>query len=366
MEVGPLAILFRLAGLAPERVSFGFSPAQEALHSLHVFLEPKAHPLHVPWVVRIRAAISPALKAEAEAFRFLFRKALPIFWEVWSSPDIRSFAEELADFRRRPLGPYIEGVASIAGDLDLCPDLSDPGGQQLVLEAAAAASPGSTPVLYELFADPERSRSRFADLLEAYWEQALAAEWPRLQELFLVDIEQRAGRLLRGGVMSALTDLSPYARLDHAAQTCILSSGRKVEAVLTEEDRLYLMPSYFAWPQLMIKSSPPYLITYPVFEHQREGRAPVPPEQLLKMLRAAGDMTRMQILQLIAQQPRSTTELAGLLSLSDAAVNKHLKQLQDAGLVVAERRSYYVFYHLARRALRQMALHLESTLTGGA
>ena len=54
------------------------------------------------------------------------------------------------------------------------------------------------------------------------------------------------------------------------------------------------------------------LIVYALAEMQREGR-PRCPQGLLKLLRSTGDPTRLQVLQLLVQQPRSTGQIAGLI-----------------------------------------------------
>jgi DNA-binding transcriptional ArsR family regulator len=79
----------------------------------------------------------------------------------------------------------------------------------------------------------------------------------------------------------------------------------------------------------------------------------------LRLLRAAGDPTRLQILQLLAPRPRSTREVAGLIGLTEAAISKHLKLLLDAGWVETERRSYYVYYRLVPDAAGRLARALD-------
>jgi DNA-binding transcriptional ArsR family regulator len=131
------------------------------------------------------------------------------------------------------------------------------------------------------------------------------------------------------------------------------------------------VPSHFVWPELTAvaqqdrrdgQERPTVLLVYALAEMQREGRAPVPPEYLLKLLRSAGDPTRLQVLQLLARHPRSTRELAGLIGLTEAAISKHLKLLQDAGWVTPERRSYYVYYRLVRASLADLSQALEHML----
>lgn len=60
-----------------------------------------------------------------------------------------------------------------------------------------------------------------------------------------------------------------------------------------------------------------------------ESRAP----ELDRIFRALGDPTRRAILGMVADRERSVTELAGPFEMSLAAVSKHLKTLEAAGLV---------------------------------
>lgn len=62
---------------------------------------------------------------------------------------------------------------------------------------------------------------------------------------------------------------------------------------------------------------------------------------------ALRDPTRLRILRLIAQQPRSTQELAPLVSLTEAGVSRHLRLLAGVGLLTTHREGYYVVYSIA-------------------
>jgi DNA-binding transcriptional ArsR family regulator len=79
---------------------------------------------------------------------------------------------------------------------------------------------------------------------------------------------------------------------------------------------------------------------------------------LVQLLRALGDDTRLRALQFIAEQPRSTQELAALLRLSEAAVSKHLRTLPEARLLDARREGYYVLYRLRRERIAVVAPNL--------
>lgn len=64
--------------------------------------------------------------------------------------------------------------------------------------------------------------------------------------------------------------------------------------------------------------------------------------------RALGDETRLELLQLlIARDPMSVGELAAAAGSSHANVSKHLRVLDDAGLVSRSKRGTSVFYSVA-------------------
>jgi DNA-binding transcriptional ArsR family regulator len=77
-----------------------------------------------------------------------------------------------------------------------------------------------------------------------------------------------------------------------------------------------------------------------------EGRSKLPSEDVLHVLRALADETRLRALKLIAAGPRSTQELAPLVGITEAGLSKHLWQLARAGLVQSRREGYYVLYNL--------------------
>lgn len=74
-----MTIEFRLAPHAAERLAFSYSPAMEAVLSLHVLIEPKHHPVQYEWVRAMRR-LSPALKREIDLFGFAYRTYFPEFF----------------------------------------------------------------------------------------------------------------------------------------------------------------------------------------------------------------------------------------------------------------------------------------------
>jgi DNA-binding transcriptional ArsR family regulator len=118
--------------------------------------------------------------------------------------------------------------------------------------------------------------------------------------------------------------------------------------VIGPDDQFVLVPSVYVWPHVRVNCDQPWLpsLVFPIAALKRAARPSLPPNEMLRVLRALADDTRLQVLRLIAERPRSTQELAPLVGLSEAALSKHLRLLAEAGVLQAQRTGYYVLYHL--------------------
>ncbi len=75
--------------------------------------------------------------------------------------------------------------------------------------------------------------------------------------------------------------------------------------------------------------------------------------QLNKIFSALSDPTRREMLARLAHGPSSVTELARPFSVSLPAVSKHLKVLEDAGLILREKDGQVRRCHLRPDALQE-------------
>ena len=71
---------------------------------------------------------------------------------------------------------------------------------------------------------------------------------------------------------------------------------------------------------------------------------------MLQWLRAAGEPSRLRLLTLCATSPLAVSELAQVLTQSEARVSRHLRILCDAGLVQRLRRGQWVQYRATEEA----------------
>ena len=176
-----------------------------------------------------------------------------------------------------------------------------------------------------------------------------------------------AGRLIaREGPYGVLGRLWPEVRIDSATGEFRLDRPHEHGVEIGEGEYLVLAPSHYVWPHVRANCDAPWPLglVYPAPSVVRESGPRVPPEELVRVLRALADDTRLRALRLIAERPRSTQELAPLVMVSEAALSKHLRQLADAGILRARREGYYVLYSLESEKLAAVPSGLAAFLSG--
>jgi ArsR family transcriptional regulator len=82
--------------------------------------------------------------------------------------------------------------------------------------------------------------------------------------------------------------------------------------------------------------------------------------QILNILKALSDETRLRLLNLLLTRDLCGKALARSLGISEAAVSQHLRTLRDAGLVAGEKRGYWVHYGVEKRVIEDLITELEN------
>ena len=312
--------------------------------------------------------LSPALKREIRAFAFMYEDAAP---DAILPPGIGTrprFEEQLAAWGAMPLDDFAYDIARPLYHF-LVPDsggrarMGEAETREAAAERAAYWGEDSRRLAELVFDDPAEARRRTLEMLAAYWDEAFALEWERLEPRLVAEIDD-AERTLGQAGLYVLFEGQPELQLDREAGVITRKSPHEHEVDVTPERPLMLVPSAYVWPHVRVNCDPPFpfALVYPARFARAERE--LPPAELVRTFRALGDATRLRALRLIAERPRSTEELATLVGMSESGLSKHVKALEDAGLVERRRRGYYVLYALNRGALGTLPSELLEFVDG--
>lgn len=74
-------------------------------------------------------------------------------------------------------------------------------------------------------------------------------------------------------------------------------------------------------------------------------------KELARLLKVLSVETRVQILRLLKGRVLCVNALAARLNVTQGAVSQHLRIMRDVGLVIDEKRGYFVHYRLNEKTL---------------
>ena len=357
------------ANRAVDLVKFGWSPLHEAVLSLRAVAQPKRTPMHLPWARRCRE-LPDDLLAEIRLLTRPFHRFIPGLFEVGLLGDSPRFADEL-----EALGGVDDDTVSYELSLAFGDVPCDPGREtdratvhtsafrDQVL-AGAAADPELLALARDALDDPAGVRDRYVAMLARYWDEAFHEEWDRILPRIEAEVTDGARALVTGGPSALVSSLLPEGRWDAASSSIVIAKDWDGECDVAERGQLLFVPTVYGWPQVLIELDRPWppSVMFPLRELRRPEVPHASDHQVVSGFRALGDETRLQIARLVAESPRSTKELAELLSLSDSAISRNLKILEAAGMVSGQRDGYFVLYRLDPERLDVLTRTLHGTL----
>jgi DNA-binding transcriptional ArsR family regulator len=260
----------------------------------------------------------------------------------------------LAGFDWRLLGDLVRPHARVIPGF-VCPPPTAPL-PELDDELAILRSTPADQIAREVAAipaitSPPPAAGALADVIQEYWDLALAPFWPRIRTLLAADVQHRARRLTTGGASALFADLNPAVRwqddrllVDHP----LVSARRGLRG-----KGLLLVPSAFVWPRVFSITVPGW---QPTLRYPARGVAELWVDRKVTPSAALVGVFGATRARLLAEldDPASTKDLSGRTGLTPGGVNQHLTALKAAGLVSSHRVGRYVLY--ARTAIAEHLL----------
>lgn len=205
-----------------------------------------------------------------------------------------------------------------------------------------------------MFSDLEKDM--VCDFLLTYHQRYFARELFRIEpwlEQSVYDVKE----IIKQNPLSLSKNLHPRFLIDEKEITFL--KARTWQYRYEDLSAITLYPSTFVAPHLLIDNliSTHIKVYYEV--EVASSFVDEVPKDLIRILQAISDETRLKMLRDLSFQTFCTQQLTERYNLTKSTVSNHLKMLESTGLIQKERKGYYVFYKTNRDRLEQIRVDLD-------
>lgn len=291
---------------------FVFSPYIEMLASMHVISKPEHHLDRMKWMESIMGKIPE-----------------------WLVNDIRNLSSLTNEWLIPMDFPYISSFSE--------PNIIDS------LDELAYLGLSKWNKVFQLYNKRTDvvEKSSILQTMRDYHDIIFIDEIKYLQPFLIRIIKREMERFKEEGLLNRINKI--HERIEINENTITLHKNIEYRFDTKEIKKIIITASTFLSPHLMLYEEKGVIgLTVLVPVEEKKGEAPA---DLVNLLKALGDTTRMRILHEMHKDPATTQSLAVKLKLTEAGISKHLKILHNSGLVEKQRSGNYIYYSLCNDAI---------------
>ncbi len=183
-------------------------------------------------------------------------------------------------------------------------------------------------------------RNAVLEVMEQYYDLAFRKEEILLRAYIRRILREEKENCQKEGMWAWCGRVHP--RLHVEPEAVLFLKNHEFRIRKNEIDRVFITASTFVVPHLwMYRNGNELEIVKGILVEREKNEIP---KDLVWMFKALGEQNRLQIVKHLLNGICTTQALAREMGLSEAAVSKHLKILQKAGLVKKAKRGFYVEY----------------------
>lgn len=313
---------------------------------------PEHHLFRVEWARRKLAAMTPGLRSDLLRFGTLTDEWLALLGLEDLQSNALPVETSLHKLDTLPDAEFAELMLNKTVNLS---DIWEAQNGTRLPEWAAGLEPDRA----KLMSEPARIRRELHGFLLDYWTNVFRDEWNLIEPWLIMEM-RRFTEAFRLSPREQLNALHP--RLHVLPDAVEAHKAKLYRFPYPDIRQIVVRPSTFVHPHLLIDFEGG-ILSLPLHV-QVPGTAPADevPADLVRLFKALSDPNRLRILRYLHAQPCCTRQLAQMLSISEAAVSKHLSLLHEAKLLASERRGPYLFYRLRKEQSDMAIVYLRQFL----
>lgn len=306
------------------KVEFIYSPLFEMLCSLHVLVNPEHHLERIKWAQEMKAKIDSGFYEE-----ILELSKLTDNWCVIM--DLCNIYEACDDFNIMEALSFLEDIAveNFNGVLRKYDNLKD-----VKLD--------------------ESLKIKIVTCMKEYYLFYFHKELRFIEPLLVRSLNRNYDTCISMGLLEYINEL--HSRIEITDSAFLFHKFKLYTIPYESLDKLIVRVSSFISPHLLMDYGDG-MVQFTITVHL-DKRAEDVPVDLLRLMKALSDETRLKIVRQLRKAKSSTQSLAIELNITEAGISKHLKILFDAELLYKERIGNYIYYYLNTRVIDYIPLAL--------
>lgn len=309
-------------------IEFIYSPMFEMLCSLHVLLEPAHHLERLEWAEKMKDRLPEKLYNSLMEYGKKTCKWCVIM-------DLCNTHGECDDF-------------NIMSALDYIADLP-----MKDFEGAFSKYKWHGEMDFN-----EECKKKMVRILKEYYLTYFERELRLIEPLLVRCLKKGSECSQRTGIFDYIKGL--HSRIEVTDKAFLFHKYTLFTIPFDSLKRIIIRVSSFIDPHLLMDYGDG-MVQFTIRAHFDKGVDEVP-KDLLRIMKALADETRLKMLKIIYKQKSSTQSLACELNLTEACISKHLKTLYDADLLYRERGGSYIYYYLNASLLELIPLNINEYL----
>lgn len=192
------------------------------------------------------------------------------------------------------------------------------------------------------FRNPQKHRVEIIKFLRNYYLKYFVQEIDLVEQIYIRKLEHQYKITKDKSIYDYLNSLHP--RIEITEDKINLHKYKLFEIYKKDLENILIFETSFIMPHLLVGTlDKTFSLTFPLYLTNYD-KTSIPSDRV-EIFKAIADATRLQIIKLLYEGPKSTQTLAEKLGLSEAAISKSLKLLYNAQIVSKERDGNYINYH---------------------